>query len=390
MLKQNSALLKMLTSTLFLTSCGFKMSSLLSENVIQETTGSSLGLLAVNLNQYPANKIVCDPLSGGQTTQTSYEKGIKASLHYLTANQPRLYKSTDYVQFAQKSEQNIFLSDMNVPTRMFTEGFSTKTGQTLNNDQGAKLIEYFGLKMRTNIVLAAPDEEGIYEFALLSDDGTQMVLKSGSTDVPDEVLIDNDGDHPTRMGCASRTVKMRRNVMLPIEVTFYQGPRYHIANVLMWRKATEAGKDSLCNQLGNNLFYNPNQNSEPLQAFKDLQSRGWKVLTPENFMISQTKTDYNPCVNGTAPVISQFQVGEVVLTNVSFSWTTDIAATSQVQLTNLSTNEITVTSADNQLRTSHNVQLSNLKQTTTYKVKAISVSADLGRSESQELTFTTQ
>lgn len=385
-----ASVLKIIFVTSLFSSCSLKISSQLSEAVVQKDSNVSLGQLNVNLNQYPTNKIICDPLNGGETSQTNYEKGIKATLHYLTTNQPRLYRSTDYVQFAQKSEQNIFLSDMNVPTRLFNEGFSNKAGQTLANDQGQKLIEYFGLKMNTNIILSEKDETGLYEFALLSDDGTQMLLKSGSADVPDEVLIDNDGDHPTRMGCSSHTVKMRRNVMLPVEVTFYQGPRYHIANVLIWRKAAEAGQDSLCNQLGNNLYYNPDRNSEPQQAIKDLESRGWKVLAPDNFMISQNKADYNPCVNGTIPVISEFTVGEVVLTNVSLTWKTNIPSTSQVQLTNTKTNEVTITTSDNQLRTNHQIQLSGLKPATTYKVKTLSVSSDLGRGESAELSFRTQ
>ncbi len=375
-------------TTIILSSCGFKISNPLLEKVQQKNTNAGVSNLSVNLNQYPANKIVCDPLSGGQTTQTTYTQGIKASLHYLTADQPRLYKSTDYVQFAKKSEQNIFLSDMNVPTRMFTEGFSPKIGETLKDDVGQKLIEYFGLKMETNVVLADSDTEGIYEFALLSDDGTTMKLKSGSPDTPDEVLIDNDGDHPTQMGCATRTVKMRRNVMVPIEVTFYQGPRYHIANVLLWRKTTEAGKDSLCHQQGNQLFYNPNLNSAPAQGFKDLESRGWKVLIPDNFRMA--KTDYNPCVIGTNPVISNFKLGEVALTSIAMSWTTDIASTSQVQLTNTKTGEVTITNSDNQLRTTHQIYLTDLQSLTVYKVKAISVSSDLGRTLSEELTFETQ
>ncbi len=388
MLKETKTLLKLTAATVLISSCGIKMASTLAENIQQENTSGGLSALGVNLNLYPANKMVCDPLSGGQTTQTNYTKGIKASLHYLEADSPRLYKSTDYVDFAKKSDQNIFLSDMNVPTRMFTEGFAPKIGSTLNNDGGQKLIEYFGLKMQTNIVLADGDEEGLYELALLSDDGTTLKIKSGSADVEDEVLISNDGDHPTQMGCATRTVKMRRNVMLPVEVTFYQGPRYHIANVLIWRKASEAGKDALCNRQGNELFFNPNNNSVAAQGFTDLTSRGWKVLIPDNFMMAQT--DYNPCVKGTDPVISNFELGEVILTNVSLSWNTDIEATSQVQLTNTTTNEVTITDSDNLLRTSHQITLRQLQPGTIYKVKAISVSADLGRSLSEELTFQTQ
>lgn len=377
-----------------LTSCGVNLSSLINsqepENIVQTDLTVGVATLAVNINKYPANKIVCDPLSGGQTTQTQYTNGIKASLHYKLSNQPRMYKSTDYAQFAFKSEQNLFLSDMNVPTRMFSEGFSTQTGDTLKDDQGQKLIEYFGLKMNSNIILSADDEEGSYEFAMLADDGTQMLLKSEDPDVADQVLIDNDGDHPTKMGCSKKTVQFSRNSMVPFEATYYQGPRYHISNVLMWRKSTTSGQDPSCNKLGNSLYFNPDKNSEEQPAFKDLISRGWKVLKPSNFAISKTTEDYNPCVVGTNPVISNFEVGEVILTMTSVSWVTDIPATSQVQLTNTKTNQVTVTTSDNQLRTSHQISLSELQPNTIYKVKVISVSSDLGRSESGELTFQTQ
>ncbi|MFZ3231573.1 MAG: fibronectin type III domain-containing protein [Pseudobdellovibrio sp.] len=377
-----------LSLTLF-SGCKSKV-SLTSENLTQINSGLAQAKLGVNVNKYASNKLICNPFGDGPTTQTNYEKGIKAELFYRTLAMPRLYSSVDYVQFAQKSDQSIFLSDMNVPTRMFTEGFANASGSYLKNDSGEKLIEYFGLKMTTNLVLSDNDPDGEYELALLSDDGTTLTLKSGTDISADDKLIANDGDHPTRMGCSTHTITMRRNVMVPIEVTFYQGPRYHIANVLMWRKSSEAGKDSLCGQLGNNLFYNPDANSAPQQAVKDLLSRGWSVLIPDNFMVSSTKVDYNPCVKGTDPIISNFAIGEVVLTQVNFTWQTDIPATAQIQLTNMTTGQVTITDSDNILRTNNTIVISNLQPQTTYKAQAISVSADLGRSLSSELSFMTQ
>ncbi|MBC7420298.1 MAG: fibronectin type III domain-containing protein [Bdellovibrio sp.] len=377
-------------SSLLLSSCGIKVADQPNEVVKQINLSAGVSSLAVNVNQYPSNKIVCDPFSGGGTATTSYEKGIKASLFYLTSGMPRMYNSNNYTQFAKKSDQNIFLADMNVPTRMFTEGFTTTSGNVLKNDANQKLIEYFGLKMTTNIVLSDTDEPGDYELAMLADDGTTLKIKSGTTEISDEILIDNEGDHPTRMGCAKRIVNMKRSVMLPIEATYYQGPRYHISNVLIWRKASFAAKDPLCNQLGNYLYFNPDQNSAPQKAFHDLEARGWKILSPDNFLISKTSTDYNPCIQGTDPVISNFAVGEIILTNVRLSWTTDIVATSHVELTNTKTGQVTLTQSDNVLRTTHDINLTGLEPATTYRVKAISVSSDLGRSTSAELSFTTQ
>lgn len=380
--------LSILTITLFTLSCTVKSQSS-EENLSQTESSRAVSQMSVNVNKYPSNKLVCNPFDG-TTPQMTYEQGIKASLHYLTTGMPRMYKATDYVQFARKSDKTLFLKDMNVPTRMFTEGFSTANGDYLKNDSGEKLIEYFGLKMNTNLILSDNDDEGLYELALLSDDGSNLIIKSGTDPLADELIIANDGDHPTKMGCAQNTVRFRKNVMIPIEVTYYQGPKYHISNVLIWRKATTAGTDPLCNQLGNELYFNPNKGSAPQKAFNDLLSRGWKVVQPQNFRIAIDKTDYNPCVQGTNPVISHFSVGEVVLTSVYFSWTTDIPATAQLQLTNLATGVVTTTTSDNMLRTSHEVTVDGLHPATDYKVQAISISQDLGRSLSAELRFRTQ
>lgn len=372
-----------------LTACGLQLGSQASnqeENITQATLSAGVGQLSVNVNKYSANKLVCDPFNNGGSGTISYEHGIKADLFYKTASQPRMYSSEDYVNFAKKSDQVIFMSDMNVPTRMFTEGFTVANGATLNNDEEEKLIEYFGLKMTTNIVLSDSDDDGWYEFALLSDDGTTMKIKSG-TDAPDTVLIDNDGDHPTRMGCTTQSVYLRKGVMLPVEVTYYQGPRYHIANVLMFRKAEQAGQDPSCGLTGNSTFFDPNNNSAPLPAYNALLNRGWKVLTSDNFMVSRNSTDYNPCVQGTNPVISNFSILEVFMNGADLTWSTDIPATDQVQITNTSTGVVTTTTSDNVLRTTHQIRLSNLQSGTTYKVQAISVSEDLGRSISSELTL---
>ncbi len=377
-----------LSTATFMLSCELKLQKS-SENVNQVESIASEGNLKVDVNMYSAANLVCDPLAPPTTPgETTYEYGLKASLHYLEAGMPRMYKATDYVQFGRRATSDVFLRDINVPTRMFTEGFSTPTGQTLSKDNGEKLIEFFGLKMNSSLMLNESDEEGDYELAMLADDGSNLTLKGLGDNGSDILLINNDGDHPTRMGCATSLVKISRNQLIPIEVTYYQGPKYHISNVLIWRKSTTAGKDPSCGQLGNHLYFNPDNNSEPLQAFKDLQARGWKIVRPNNFVLS--KNDYNPCVVGTNPVITNFIRSELASTTVFFYWNTDIPATTQIQLTNVSTGVITTTNSNNQLHLVHEAALSGLQPSQTYKARAVSVSADLGRSLSQEITFTTQ
>jgi hypothetical protein len=362
----------------------------LDSQILSSAEGPGLGQIKYDINRYPSNKLICDPFAVDPVPSVTYENGIKAELFYRDVGQDRYYKTTDYFDKTTKSDKTVFLTDVNVPTRIFTDGFTTPTGSTLAKNGGEKLVEYFGLRMKTSIILTADDEPGDYELALLSDDGANLTIKSGDSADADEILIANDGDHPTKVGCATRTVRFRPNVMLPVELSYYQGPKYHIANVLVWRKATEAGKDPSCNKVGNQLFWDFNNKSEPQPEFINMQSRGWKILKPGNFMVARDSGDYNPCAPAVPPVISNFEVGEVILQSVGFHWTTDLPATSQVLLINTRTGLETLTDSDNTLRVDHTITVDGLDSGTTYKVRAISIGQDLGRAQSPELQFTTQ
>ncbi len=360
--------------------------------VVAENLGPGVSFTAFDVNAFPLNRLVCEPF-GGTTTATPLN-GVRTKLFYRMAGMPRYYTAQQYVDLTQASGKDIFLSQINVPTRMFDTGFSSQTNEVLKDDAGQTLIEYFGLKMSTAIRLGENDPEGAYEFALLSDDGSVMKIKN-----PDEtwsVHINNDGDHPTRMGCASNVVNMTRRTRLEVDLTYYQGPRYHISNVLMWRPVSTggaAGRDSECGKSGNTYFFDPNNHSVPLAPYNGLIARGWKVLAPNNFWVvgsdlNQT-TNYNPCTNGVTPVISQFTLGEALVTDVFVSWVTDIPATDQVVITNVSTGASTLTVSDNILRTQHQVRVSGLATQTTYTLKAISISDTLGKAISSPLNFTT-
>lgn len=372
----------MMTVALSLTACG-DLFQKESEDLQAEASSPALMASKVDLNLHPLNKTVCDPFNDNSTQVMT--QGVQGSLYYRTSSMPIMKKAEDYINFTKKSDKTLFFADMNVPTRLFSAGFQTQTTGVLVDDANNKLIEYFGIKFESTLQLSENDEEGDYELALLSDDGTRLKIKDPRTDTWREI-IDNDGDHPTRMGCASEVIRMTRRTQIPIEAIYYQGPRYHIANILMWRKASVAGKDAACGQSGNNLFFNPDKGSEPLKAYKDLLARGWKPVAAENFWLNNT---YNPCTEGTKPVITGFRTTEVALTDVFLNWTTDIPASTQVRVINQSTGEEILTAADNFLRTDHVVRVSGLKPNTTYSAQAVSISQDLGHSLSAVILFTT-
>ena len=366
-----------------ITACGSKFDS--PENIIGNSTSSGIQTSKVDLNLHPMNKTVCDPFDGGNQTQVM-SQGVQGTLYYKTGAMADLQNAADYATFAKKSDKTLFFDDINVPTRLFNEGFSTQTTGVMKDDDGNKLVEYFGIKFESNIQLTADDEEGTYEISVLSDDGARLKIKDPVDDTWKEI-VNNDGAHPTRMGCATRTIQMTRRTSIPMELVYYQGPRQHIANVMMWRKVSEAGKDSSCGMTGNETFFDPNHGSAPLSTYNDLLSRSWKPLVAGNFWLNG-KGNYNPCVQGTVPVISDFNVGEMSFKDVALVWKTDIASSTQVRFVNQATGVETLTSSDNMLSLDHRISITGLTPGVTYTAQAVSISQDLGKAISAVITFT--
>jgi hypothetical protein len=203
------------------------------------------------------------------------------------------------------------LSDVNVPTRKFNEGFSSSANSLVKDNNGNTLIEYFGLKMDTVLKLSDSDAEGIYDLATVSDDGTVVQIQNSAGKWV--TVINNDGQHAPKMGCGSLTVGsnanptsrllMTRSSRVPVRIYYNQGPRELIANVLFWnyrgvQGSTPAVSDSsirsYCDRIGNSDFYNPYTLETIGPWVKDMQDNlKWKVVAAGNFLLPQDEV--NPC-----------------------------------------------------------------------------------------------
>ncbi len=386
--KIKTQILSVIIMSAVLGACGrSEKSNDLTVHTSSSSTDEALGTSKFDVNRFPLNKLVCDPLTGQANNATDSNLGLKAKL-YTVPNGTIYKKVDDFFTHGTLSSQNLFFTDMNVPTRMFTEGFNNSlTNSAVKDDSGQKLIEYFAIRFSSNLKLPLNFEEGDYELAILSDDGAQVKLK---IDNQWNLVVDNDGDHSTRMGCSKQLIHMTRDTVIPIEISYYQGPRYHISSVLMWRKSTSAGNDPQCGQNGNSMYFDPNNNSNPQLAYQNLLARNWSVVPAESFVLeSESSGDFNPCVVGTPPKISDFVVYEYLSFDLIVGWKTDIPATSQVRIIEKETGFEVLTSSDNLLKTNHNITISGLKPNTTYLLQAVSVSADLGKTFSVQLTETT-
>lgn len=240
------------------------------------------------------SKTVCDPFSNDDNTDAI--PGLKGRLEYIPGGSTAQVQSV--AQFKQASvpvDIQLYFDRLYVPTRAFDQGFVTQDGVTIQNDQGNTLYEYFMLSFESRVKLAPGEAAGQYQFALLSDDGSILELDEGSGFDP---VVDNDGVHPTRLACATKTVSLQAGSSIPMRLDYYQGPRHHIALNVLWRLrgAGESLSDPACGLEGNSTFWNSSVvPSAPQAAFNDLLARGWKVLAPENYELSEP-TSVNPCV----------------------------------------------------------------------------------------------
>lgn len=348
-------------------------------------TNPEVGPLAVfDTNMYPLNKVVCDPFDPGTPGPND---GLFAQLYYRGQGQDRWYSATDFINQGQKSQQKLFFSALNVPTRAFSMGFPSETGASVMDDAGTVLNEYFALSFSSVLKLTSTDEEGEYEFALLSDDGAMMYVRDG--DGVYQPIVSNDGDHPTRLGCGQK-MNLTHASELVVKLDYYQGPRYHISLIPMWRKITSSTvAETRCGQSGNDLFFDSNNNSQPKPAYNELLARGWKPIHADNWNLPAYAV-FNPCTPGTTPVISDFVLSANVEGFVAFSWHTNIPATGQLLIKNVATGEEILTVSDNRLLVDHFIAKTDLAVGTTYEIRAVSISADYGKTISNPITITVQ
>ncbi len=345
-------------------------------------TNPEQGALTVfDTNIYPLNKVVCDPFDPGAPGPND---GMIATLYYRGAGQERWYNTQDYIQKGQKSPKNLFFSKLDIPTRVFSMGFPSETGDSIKDDSQQVLNEFFALSISSVLKLAPADQAGVYELAILSDDGA--VLQIRDQDGIYRTVVNNDGDHPTRMGCGER-ITMDHNTELVVKLNYYQGPRYHISLIPMWRKVSDStAAEPRCGHTGNNLYFDYNNNSQPQAAYNQILSRGWKPISDANWHLPGFAI-FNPCTPGTVPVISNFISTANVEGFVAFQWITDTPATHQVLYKNLRTGVEVLTTADNRLRIQHSVNIPGLIPGDTYEFRAVSISADYGKTISSPLTF---
>lgn len=131
--------------------------------------------------------------------------GLEGRVYHIRHNTQKL---PDFAKMKPVGKP-IYVSSLNIPPQDFREGFPGVT----------KRVEWFAIDYNGRFWVEKP---GDYGFALNSDDGANLYIDR-------ELVVDNDGTHPARERVGA--VRLNHGVH-EIRVSYFQGPRYHVALVL--------------------------------------------------------------------------------------------------------------------------------------------------------------
>lgn len=332
--------------------------------------GGSEGDTQADTSPYDPAKVVCNPFNDEEMARN---RGIVGQLKYFGSN-PGYSSVVDYVANGNSIDANIFFNRLYVPTRPFDRGFVAKDGTEILTERGDTLYEWFGLDLNTQVKLAQSESAGLYQMALLSDDGAILSI---SQDGEMQTLVNNDGTHPTRMACATEPIYLDHNTKIPVNIKYFQGPRYHISLIVMWREWPSDPalvNDVNCGVSGNDKFFAYNMNPvQPKDRFLDMLARGWKVLQNDNYALPQEVAS-NPCTLAEDPLlISDVLITDIMQTTARVSWKTNIPANSKIKLT-WSNGMQSVELVSEDLVTEHAMQLEGLLANTLYGMEVTSTS----------------
>lgn len=224
---------------------------------------------------------VCDPLSGGEQAESG--KGLAGNIRLLTDPQNGEIRN-NLNSFLNPSfsyevpNLSLFMSKVDVPTRSFDLGFTAQDNQVLSVD-GNPLIEYFNVNLKSTIKIIDEAKTGEYELAIISDDGSRLAFKSmGQSDYT--TYLESVYTHSPKMLCSisngdtSNFINFEKDKGIDISINYFQGPRYHIALQLLWRKKDQAQTASaLCN------------NKIDTSNFGILTLEGWSIIPAEVFYL---------------------------------------------------------------------------------------------------------
>lgn len=362
----------------------FSLTSCLEESASIGGKGGTTVVVDPNSDPSALTRLICDPFQ--TNSQLARDRGLFGNIYYLENGDTRYKSVEDYIQKGQLIDANIYLDRLFVQTKPFDSGFVDSDGVPLQIG-GKKLFENYAVDVGAQLQLGVNEQPGYYQLALISDDGA--LLKRIDENGNEVIVVNNNGSHPTKMACASEPVYLDHNTKIPIKLQQYQGSRKNITMVAMWRpwvdqpqddkhgngKGNDDDQANYCGKGGNGFFFDSTKTPIKLKKpFYNLLVNKWKVLENENFEFPGQST--NPCAPAEDPLLlSGFSIIGVGRNFVTVTWMSNLPASSQIEIKNITTGSTVRSPLDVNSVLHHDVTMIGLSPNTLYSVRAISNTA---------------
>ncbi len=130
--------------------------------------------------------------------------------------------------------QQIQMTNFDVPTRSFTEGFPLSDGTLLSGPSGRPVTEWFAFDLEGYFTLRPPYAAGLYQFAFFIDDGA--ILK-----IDGQEVLNADGYHSPQWKCQTGGINLNVDEKRDLSLQYFQGPAHEIALRMMIRPYNPTG-----------------------------------------------------------------------------------------------------------------------------------------------------
>lgn len=252
--------------------------------------------------------------------------GMSGKIVYLTPGEDLSYSGKEELSrvedfFGPNAREDLLsevseklcMKQLNLPRTRFNQGFQYSNGEALRvpigedeSEDQELLIEWFGMSLEANLKLAEGEAPGLYQLAVLSDDGSRVILHSldEAGRFSEKILVGGrvqESVHAPRLACAPQEnlLRIEKETRHHIQVEYFQGPRTEIALTLLWRRVPEGQEtneaylqDPLCGQTRGFFEDFDGTRSEEFKAF--FEQGGWEVIPPKNLELRDPAN--NPCV----------------------------------------------------------------------------------------------
>ena len=153
--------------------------------------------------------------------ENGYSGGSQIQISYILNNGIQLSKQLQMTNF-------------NVPTRDFTEGFPLSDGTLLKGPNGQAVTAWFAFNLNGYLTLQAPYASGQYQFGFFVDDGAILSLDG-------QQVVNFDGYHSPQWGCGSTPVQLNLSEQHSLNLQYFQGPPTQLALRMMFRPYNPSG-----------------------------------------------------------------------------------------------------------------------------------------------------